>query len=190
MKAKNTNFWNQLESKNISKNQVEEFLLAKLGKLTNQTQANLCQEFIKKVNAYYFQPQINNSATFSLYGYCQEIQAKQYKEGKRMGQTYYLLKLGEPQGETLKASQTDLSAEKWTQVEKSSLLGKKLVFKYRKWITNKELLDFYPQQKPSKTLSIAKLKKKLWLVASGTELPLDKSKRLEDLKSSDKAETG
>lgn len=151
-------FWNQLESKQISKEQIEPFLKTQLGTPANLTQTNLLAEIVKKVNSYYFQPIINNTATFSLYGQVQEIQPKQYKEGKRMGQTYYLLKLGEPKGETLKASQTDLSAEKWNQLEKSALLGKKLVFEYRKWITNKELLDFYPKQK-GKVSNTAKLKK-------------------------------
>lgn len=152
-------FWNQLESKNISKEQVESFLISKLGQPTNQTQSNLLEEITKKINSYYFQPIINNSATFSLFGYVQEIQTRKYKEGKRMGQTYYLLKLAEPKGEMLKASQEDLAKEKWNQLQKSAILGKKLVFKYKKWITNKELLDFYPQARKDKTLAKAKLKK-------------------------------
>lgn len=137
-----SNFWTDLESKNISKNQVEEILFSKLGKPSNLTQSNLLQEFIKKVNAYYFTTEPTNTAVYSLFGYCQEIQAKQYKEGKKRGQTYYLLNLAEPKGEKLKASKADLPTDKWTQLEKLAILGKKLVFTYRKWITNKELLDF------------------------------------------------
>lgn len=149
-------FWEQLETKKLTdKNQVEEYLIKNLGKPSNLTQSNLCQEFLKKVNAYYFQTQVNNTATFSLYGYCQEIQAKQYKEGKRRGQTYYLLNLAEPKGEALKASQADLPAEKWTQLEKLAILGQKLVFTYRKWITNKELLDF---EKPNKNQALTNAK--------------------------------
>lgn len=153
-----TNFWQQLENKTIPKNQVEEFLLTKLGTPTNLTQQNLLAEIVKKVNAYYFTSEPTNTATFSLFGYCQEIQAKQYKEGKRMGQNYYLLKLGEPKGESLKASQTDLPKEKWSQLEKLAILGKKLVFTYRKWITNKELLDFTKPEK-NQISNSAKLKK-------------------------------
>lgn len=153
------NFWNQLESKQISKEQVEPFLKAQLGNPTNPTQANLLQEFIKKINSYYFpQPQINNTATFSLFGYVQEIQTRQYKEGKKRGQTYYLLKLAEPKGEALKASQSDLPTDKWTQIEKLAILGKKLVFTYRKWITNKELLDFTKPEK-NQISNLAQLKK-------------------------------
>lgn len=151
-------FWNRLETKQISKEQVAEYLISKLGQPANLTQNNLLTEIIKKVNAYYFAQEIINTTIFSLYGYVQEIQPKQYKEGKRMNQTYYLLKLGEPKGETLKASQTDLSKEKWNQLEKSALLGKKLVFTYRKWITNKELLDF---EKPKKNQELTKAKLKI-----------------------------
>lgn len=149
-KGLGTSFWQQLENKEIAKEQVETILLSKLGKPSNLTQSNLLQEFIKKVNAYYFTIEPTNTTTFNLYGYCQEIQAKQFKEGKKRGQTYYWLKLGEPKGESLKASQSDLPKEKWTQLEKLAILGKKLVFTYRKWITNKELLDFEkPKKKPS-----------------------------------------
>lgn len=158
MKAKVENFWNQLETKQITKERIEEYLIAKLGQPTNLTQTNLLSEIVKKINAYYFQPQINNTATFSLYGYCQEIQARQYKEGKKRGETYYLLKLGEPKGETLKACQADLPTDKWTQLEKLAILGQKLVFTYRKWITNKELLDF---EKPKKNPELTKAKLKI-----------------------------
>ena len=159
MKAKSTSFWQQLENKTLTnKEAINKYLVTQLGEPTNQIQSNLLTELTKKVNSFYFQPIINNTATFSLYGYCQEIQARQYKEGKRRGETYYLLKLGEPKGETLKASQTDLPKKKWNQLEKLAILGKKLVFTYRKWITNKELLDF---EKPQKNPELAKAKLKI-----------------------------
>lgn len=151
------NFWNQLESEQIAKNQVAEQLCSSLGTPTNLTQQNLLAEIVKKINAYYFATEPINTAVYSLFGYCQEIQAKQYKEGKNRGQTYYLLNLAEPPGEKLKASKADLPADKWTQLEKLAILGQKLVFTYRKWITNKELLDFEkPPKKP--VLAEAKLK--------------------------------
>jgi len=126
-------FWSQLEAKKLTaKNQVEEYLTQKLGTPTNPIQQNLLTEILKKVNAYYFTTEPTNTAVYSLFGYCQEIQAKQYKEGKRRGETYYLLKLGEPKGEKLKASKADLPTEKWTQLEKLAILGQKLVFTYRK----------------------------------------------------------
>ncbi len=152
------NFWQQLEAKKLTdKNQVEEHLIQQLGQPSNPIQQNLLTEILKKVNAYYFTTEPTNTAVYSLFGYCQQIQAKQYKEGKRRGETYYLLNLAEPKGEKLKASKADLPTEKWTQLEKLAILGQKLVFTYRKWITNKELLDFEkPQKKP--VMAEAKLK--------------------------------
>lgn len=153
-----TNFWEQLESKQISnKEQVEKFLLTKLGSPTTEIQQNLLQEFCKKVHAYYFATEITNTTTFSLYGHVQEIQERKFKEGKRMGQTYYLLKLGEPKGEKIKATKEDLPTDKWTQIEKLAILGKNLVFKYKKWITNKELLDFNPPPKKDPVISSGKV---------------------------------
>ena len=153
-----TNFWEQLESKQISnKETAEKYLLTKLGSPTTEIQQNLLQEFCKKVHAYYFQAEIQNTTTFSLYGFVQEIQEKKFKEGKRMGQVYYLLKLGEPKGEKIKATKEDLPTNKWQQIEKLAILGKNLVFKYKKWITNKELLDFNSQPKKNQVLTSAKL---------------------------------
>jgi hypothetical protein len=36
--------------------------------------------------------------------------------------------------------------EKREQITELELLGQNLVFKYKKWITNKELLDFVPHE--------------------------------------------
>ena len=143
-----TNFWEQLESKQISdKYQVEKYLLTKLGSPSNPIQANLLQEIIKKINSYYFATEIQNTTTYSLIGSVSEIVEKKFKEGKNKGQTYYLLKLLEPKGEKLQARKELLPKDKWTQISKLAILGKNLVFKYQKWITNKELLDFYPHKK-------------------------------------------
>ena len=148
MKAKSTNFWNQLESKEISKEQIESFLISKLGQPANPTQTNLCQEFIKKVNAYYFATEIQSTTIYQLIGTItkpEQIVEKQFKEGKRMGQTYYSLKITSPDGEEiLQALQENLESSKWQQIQKLAILKQKLVFKYKKWITNKQLLDFYP----------------------------------------------
>jgi ribosomal protein L30E len=62
-----------------------------------------------------------------------------------MGQTYYSLKIGE---ESLQVLPENLPTEKLSQIQQLAILKKKLVFKYKKWITNKQLLDFYPYQKP------------------------------------------
>jgi hypothetical protein len=57
------------------------------------------------------------------------------------------LKLGGAGKEKLQARKELLSEDKWTQVANLGILGKNLVFSYRKWITNKQVLDFYPQVK-------------------------------------------
>ena len=43
----------------------------------------------------------------------------------------------------LQARKELLSEDKWIQIQNLAILGKNLVFKYRKWITNKQVLDFY-----------------------------------------------
>lgn len=149
-------FWQQLESKEISKNQVEEYLIAKLGTPNNLTQHNLLTEIVKKVNAYYFASEIQNNTLFSLIGKvgkASDIIEKQFKEGKNKGQTYYVLKVTSEEGEDkLQALQENLSIDKLSQIKQLAILGQKLVFKYKKWITNKQIIDFYPMQenKPKK----------------------------------------
>ncbi|KLL03879.1 MAG: hypothetical protein MRECE_7c007 [Mycoplasmataceae bacterium CE_OT135] len=143
------NFWNQLESKQITDREaIEKYLLTKLGTPTNEIQTNLLAELTKKINSYYTLETETNYTTYSLFGSVSEIQEKKYKEGKSKGQVYYVLKLGGSTKEILQARKEDLPTEKWNQIVKLALLGQNLVFKYKKWITNKQLLDFYP---PSKT---------------------------------------
>jgi hypothetical protein len=148
------NFWSQLETKQISKDQVEAFLLNLLGKPNNPTQQNLLTEILKKVNAYYFASEIQNTTIYQLIGTIikpEKVIEKQFKEGKRMGQTYYVLKITSPDGEeSLQAFQENLEPSKWKQISKLAILKQKLVFKYKKWITNKQLLDFYPAGKTGK----------------------------------------
>jgi len=145
------NFWQQLEAKQISKDQVEVFLFSKLGQPTNPIQQNLLTEILKKVNAYYFANEIQNTTIYQLIGTIikpEKIIEKQFKEGKRMGQTYYSLKITSPDGEeTLQAFQENLEPSKWKQIQQLAILKQKLVFKYKKWITNKQLLGFYPAPK-------------------------------------------
>lgn len=153
MKSTN-NFWNQLETKQIAKSQVEEYLIRQLGRPNNLVQFNLLTEIIKKVNAYYFAQEIINTTIFSLIGKVRkasDIIEKQFKEGKRMGQTYYSLKIASSDSEeNLQAFQENLEPNKWSQIQQLATLKQKLVFKYKKWITNKQLLDFYPANKRSK----------------------------------------
>ena len=149
-----TNFWEQLESKKFAdKNQVEEYLCQKLGIPANPTQTNLYHEIIKKINAYYFSQEVENYTIYSLIGSInspEQIIEKKFKEGKYKGQTYYLLKVG---NEKLQTRKELLPNEKWEQITNLAILGKNLVFKYKKWITNKELLDFLPYENTPKTLT-------------------------------------
>ena len=143
------NFWNHLESKKIiDREQIEKHLTKKLGQPQNEIQVNLLGEIIKKINSYYAEPEEQNYTTYSLVGWVNEISERKYKEGKNKGQTYYALKLGGVGKETLQARKELLDEAKWNQVKNLGILGKNLVFSYRKWITNKQVLDFYsPEQR-------------------------------------------
>jgi len=142
------NLWTQLETKQINPEQLQPTLLKKLGEPKSELGKNLCQEILKKINSYYFaEPESQNYTTYSLVGYLTEISERKYKEGKNKGQTYYVLKLGGAGKEVLQAKKELLTEDKWGQIEKLTILGKNLVFKYRKWITNKQVLDFYSQPK-------------------------------------------
>ena len=142
------NFWNQLESKQITDRvAIEQHLTKKLGKPTNQLAINCLEELTKKINSYYTEPETQNYTTYSLIGSVFEIADRTHKTGKNKGQTYYVLKLGGPAKETLQARKEDLSEDKWKQITKLAILGKNLVFKYKKWITNKQIIDFYPANK-------------------------------------------
>ena len=142
------NFWNQLQSKKITdREQIEKQLTKKLGQPTSEVNQNLLAEIVKKINSYYAEPEEQNFTTYSLVGWVNEISERKYKEGPRKGQTYYVLKLGGAGKETLQARKELLAEDKWEQVAKLELLGQNLVFSYRKWITNKQVLDFYPVKK-------------------------------------------
>jgi len=142
------NFWNQVEQQTITKEQLATVLFKKLGKPANEIQQNLAQEILKKIASYYFAAETEqNYATHSLVGWVNEISERKYKEGPRKGQTFYVLKLGGAGKETLQARKELLAEDKWEQVKNLALLGKNLVFSYRKWITNKQVLDFYSPEK-------------------------------------------
>lgn len=142
-----TNFWTQLESKKItSKPEIEKYLLTKLGQPNNQLSSNCLTELTKKIISYYQEETPKNSTIYSLTGSIaspEQIIEKKFKEGKRLGQTYYVLKVGQ---EKLQALQENLEPSKWEQIKKLAIVGQNLVFKYRFWITNKELLNFLPNE--------------------------------------------
>jgi hypothetical protein len=147
----NSNFWIQLETKQISKESLPAYLITKLGSPTNPTQTNLLSEILKKVNAYYFTTEPTNSTIYQLIGTItkpEQIVEKQRKEGKNRGQTYYNLKITTEDGEDkLQALPENLEPSKLNQIKQLAILNQNLVFKYKKWITNKQLLDFYPVAK-------------------------------------------
>jgi len=137
------NLWQQLESKKITnRTEIEQYLTQKLGQPTNQLQYNLLTELTKKITSYYQPDQPLNYTIYSLLGSLtspEQIQAKKFKEGKRLGQTFYILQIG---NEKFQALQENLTQDKWEQIEKLAIIGQELVFKYKKWITNKQLLDW------------------------------------------------
>jgi hypothetical protein len=143
------NFWNQLEKQQITREQLQPALFKKLGQPVNELQTNLAQELIKKITSYYFTEEENqNFTTHFLTGTVLEISEKKFKEGKQKGQTYYALKLTDRQ--TLQVKPENLTEDQWTQVTNLEVLGQNLVFKYRKWFNNKQVLDFYEPPKGGK----------------------------------------
>jgi len=135
--------WNQLETKTITREQLPLTLFKKLGEPKGELQTNLCQELIKKITSYYFTTETEQNYTiYSVVGWVSEIIHKRFKEGPQKGQSYYVLILGSSK-DKLQAKKELLKTEQWNQVQKLALLGQNLVFQYRKWITNKQILDWY-----------------------------------------------
>ena len=142
--------WNQLETKQITKEQLPITLFKKLGEPTNELQANLAQELIKKIISYYYQAEPDQNYTiYSVVGYVAEIVQRKWKEGPKKGQVYYDLILGTR--EKLKAEPANLKPEQWSQIVKLALLGQNLVFQYRKWFSNKQVLGWYLATRTSKS---------------------------------------
>ena len=137
------NLWSSLEQKKITREELQPTLFKKLGEPKSELQQNLAQEILKKIISYYFTSKTEqNYTTYSVVGWVQEIIHKRFKEGPKKGQSYYVIVLGGSK-EKLQAKQELLSKEKWNQITKLALLGQNLVFQYRKWITNKQVLDWY-----------------------------------------------
>ena len=135
--------WNQLETKQITREELQPTLFKKLGEPANELQSNLAQELIKKIISYYYQPEPDQNYTiYSVVGYVAEIVQRKWKEGPKKGQIYYDLILGGSK-EKLKAEPANLTKEQWTQIQNLGLLGQNLVFQYRKWFANREILGWY-----------------------------------------------
>ena len=144
------NLWNQLETKQISREELQPALFKKLGEPANELQQNLAQEILKKIISYYYQPEPDQNYTiYSVVGYVAEIVQRKWKEGPKKNQVYYDLILGGTR-EKLKAEPANLTQEQWSQIQKLALLGQNLVFQYRKWFTNKQILGWYLTTKSSK----------------------------------------
>jgi hypothetical protein len=136
------NLWNQLETKQITKEQLPIALFKKLGEPSNELQANLAQELIKKIVSYYFSAEAEQNYTiYSVVGWVAEIVQRKWKEGPKKGQVYYDLILGTK--DKLKAQPELLKPAQWEQIVKLALLGQNLVFQYRKWFNNKQILGWY-----------------------------------------------
>ena len=134
--------WNQLETKQITKEQLPTALFKKLGEPSNELQANLAQELIKKIVSYYFSAEAEQNYTiYSVVGWVAEIVQRKWKEGPKKGQVYYDLILGTK--DKLKAQPELLKPAQWEQIVKLALLGQNLVFQYRKWFNNKQILGWY-----------------------------------------------
>ena len=68
------NLWEQLEQKQITREQLPLTLFKKLGEPTNELQTNLCTEIIKKIVSYYFIPEQDKNYTIcSVIGWVSEI---------------------------------------------------------------------------------------------------------------------
>lgn len=138
-----TTFWEQLAAKQLSQEAIKQTLIKKLGEPNNQLSSNCLTELTKKINSYYQEEIPKNYTIYTLTGSLNspsDILEKKFKDGKRMGQTYYVLKVG---NEQLQATEAELEPSKWEQITKMALLNQNLVFKYRKFYNNKQLLDFY-----------------------------------------------
>ncbi|CAG8829701.1 28726_t:CDS:1, partial [Racocetra persica] len=83
-----------------------------LGEPTNELQHNLLFELVKKISSYYVPEAKQSYTNYSMLGTVSEIVEKRFKEGKRRGQVFYTLKLGEPKGEKFRALQEDLPPAK------------------------------------------------------------------------------
>ena len=142
--------WEQLEAKQITREELQPTLFKKLGEPANELQANLAQELIKKIISYYYQPEPDQNYTiYSVVGYVAEIVQRKWKEGPKKNQIYYDLILGGTR-EKLKAEPANLKPEQFSQIQKLALLGQNLVFQYRKWFSNKQVLGWYLATRTSK----------------------------------------
>lgn len=132
-------FWEKCPQK--TKGEIMDLLTEKLGAPKSDLENNCLDALVRKIIYFYSEEKDNRSqAVSSLIGKVIEVTQKEFKEGKRKGQIYYQLKL---ENKTiLRVAKEDLPVEKWTQVEQLTILDQNLLFKYRKWIVHKDIVDF------------------------------------------------
>ena len=138
-----TTFWQELETKKLTRQEIESYLVKKLGEPTHQLSSNLLQEITKKIISYYSEDQPKNFTIYTLTGSLtssEQILERKFRDGKRRGQSYYVLKVG---SEQLQATEAEIEPNKWEKIKRLAIIGQNLVFKYRKFYQNKQLLDYY-----------------------------------------------
>lgn len=90
-------FWEEINQIDFaSKQNLDKYLLEKWGIPLDSNQTNLLSELSKKIYSYYQEQTNENYAIYSLAGSIENVSdiiEKKFKEGKRMGQTYYVLKI-------------------------------------------------------------------------------------------------
>ena len=137
------NFWTGLEQQN-DRTKLEKYLRTELGEPQTIIQQNLYAEILQKISSYYFTLPSQASTIYSLAGLVTRLTQKLRKTGKHKGQTKFLMEVVQPAGKTIlfQVYQENLPPEKWKQLTELTPLQQNLVCKYKKWITNHELLDF------------------------------------------------
>lgn len=141
LKTKPAIFWEICSQK--TKTEIIDLLIKSLGEPKNELDNNCLDALSRKILYFYGEEKDSRSqAVSSLIGQVVEITQKQFKDGKKKGKIYYSLKLENKM--ILRAAKEDLPPKKWTQIEKLAILDQKLVFKYRKWIIHKDIIDFDP----------------------------------------------
>src|SRR6185295_19653309 len=113
MPTNKTSFWQQLETKKITgREDIERYLVLKLGVPATQLSFNCLTELTKKINSYYQEEQPKNYTIYTLTGSINspsDILERKFKDGKRLGQTYYVLKVG---NEQLQATEAEIEPNK------------------------------------------------------------------------------
>ena len=142
------NFWENLKKVDFStKQNLNKFLQEHWGSPVDEIQTNLLLELNKKIFSYYGRdPFDNNITVYNFIGSVDSISdivEKKFKEGRRMGQTKYILKM---ENEIFECWKENLKPEKWEMIQDFAILGQKFVFKYKKRGKDNQIIDFYPYE--------------------------------------------